>query len=269
MGPDTLNSVCRALNACSMVQTPLNRRLCLAVLLSVISLLVSVLAAEPSGREVLVLGGTGALGAEIVKLLVARGDKVTVFTRTASDRSRLRGLPVTYVEGDLTREADVVSAFRGRRFHTVISAVRVQSGDIHFYEKILGPLTAQAKATGVAQYLHSGAVGAGANAGKFRGLGWEKVPGLLDRLKDQGVGEEIIRASGVPYTIIRNTRLWPEGTPATGKAELTEDDSTITPMTRADLARLTVGCIDNPSCINKTFHVRDTSLGWPPPRPTR
>jgi hypothetical protein len=69
----------------------------------------------------------------------------------------------------------------------------------------------------------------------------------------------------VPYTIIRNTRLWPDGTPPTGRAELTEDDTTITPMTRADLARLTVQCLDNPACLNKTFHVRDTSLAWPPP----
>lgn len=223
------------------------------------------LAVESPGREVLVLGGTGALGAEIVQLLVAQGDRVSVFTRSGSDRNKLTNLAVRYIEGDLTREGDVAAAFRERRFHAVISAVRVETGDIHFYETIMRPLSAQAKATGVTQFIHSGAVGAGANAAKFDGLGWEKVPGLLDRLNDQGVGEDILRASGVPYTVIRNTRLWPDGTPPTGKAELTEDDSTITPMTRADLARLTVQCLDNAACINKTFHVRDTSLAWPPP----
>jgi uncharacterized protein YbjT (DUF2867 family)/peroxiredoxin len=223
------------------------------------------MSAQRPGREILVLGGTGALGAEIAKLLVAQGVRVTVFTRPGSERVRLQRLPVSYVEGDLTREADVAGAFRGRRFHAVISAVRVETGDTQFYATIMGPLTIQAKANGVAHYIHSGAVGAGANAAKFGGLGWEKVPGLLDRLKDQGVGEDLLRASGVPYTIIRNTRLWPDGTPPTGKAELTEDDSTITPMTRTDLARLTVQCLDNPACLNKTFHVRDTSLAWPPP----
>lgn len=224
-------------------------------------------AGEPgTGREVLVLGGTGHLGAEIVQRLVDRGDRVTVFTRPASDRSRLAGLPVTFVEGDLRRAAEVEAAFRGRRFHAVIVAVRVMDGDIHFYETILKPVTVQARAGGVAQIIHASAVGAGANAAKFPTLGWEKVPGLLDRLNDQGVGEDLVRASGVPWTIIRNSRLYPPGTPATGKAVLTEDDTVLTPMTRADLAALTVGCLDNPGCLGKTWHVRDPSLTWPPPK---
>lgn len=245
----------------------LSRGFCIATLLSIAIHPAAVEAAARADREVLLLGGTGALGAEIARLLVARGDRVTIFTRPGSERSRLKDLPVEYVVGDLLNEADVAAAMRSRRFTAVISAVRVTTGDIHFYEKILPAITAQAKANGVSHYIHSGAVGAGANAAKFTGLGWEKVPGLLDRLKDQGVGEDIIRASGLPYTIIRNTRLWPDGTPPTGKAELTEDDATITPMTRADLARLTVRCIGNPACLNKTFHVRDTSLPWPPPAP--
>jgi uncharacterized protein YbjT (DUF2867 family) len=221
--------------------------------------------AADAPREVLVLGGTGQLGAEIVRLLVAGGDRVTVFARPASDRSRLAGLPVGYVTGELRRDDDVVAAFAGRRFDAVISAVRVPDGDIHFYEKIMTSLAREARAAQVGQIIHHGAVGAGANAAKFTGLGWEKVPGLLDRLKDQGVGEELLRASGVPYTIIRNTRLYPDGTPATGKAVLTEDDTIINAMTRKDLARLTLQCLGNAGCLGKTYHVKDGTLDWPPP----
>ena len=226
----------------------------------------SAYAADSAAGEVLVLGGTGQLGAAIVKLLVANGDHVTVFARAASDRSRLQGLPVDYATGDLLNPADIGAALRTRKFHVIVSAIRVENGDIHFYEKIMRPLTEQARATGVAQIIHHGAVGAGSNAGKFATLGWEKVPGLLDRLKDQGIGEDILRASGVPYTIIRNTRLYPDGTPSTGQAQLTEDDSVITPMTRADLALFTLHCLGNPACLNKTYHVRDPSLAWPPPK---
>ena len=59
-----------------------------------------------------------------------------------------------------------------------------------------------------------------------------------------------LRGSGVPYTIIRNARIYPPESPATGKAALTEDDSIITPMTRADLAKLTLSCVVNilPCC---------------------
>lgn len=222
---------------------------------------------EAASRDVLVLGGTGGLGAEVVRRLVARGDRVTVFTRPGSDRARLANLPVTFVEGDLMNGPDVAAAFRDSRFGYVIVAVRVEDGDPRFYATFLPALTTAAKAAGVTHLVHHGAVGAGPNAGKFPGLGWEKVPGLLDRLQDQGVGEDIIRASGVPFTIIRNTRLWPDGTPATGKAVLTEDDTVINAMTRADLADLTLACLGNPACLGKTYHVKDGSLAWPPPRP--
>jgi hypothetical protein len=36
------------------------------------------------------------------------------------------------------------------------------------------------------------------------------------------------------------------------------------PMTRADLARVTVQCLGKADCLNKTYHVRDTSLRGPP-----
>lgn len=216
--------------------------------------------------EVMVFGGTGQLGAEIVRRLVARGDQVTVFTRPGSDRERLDGLPVRFVEGDLMQPAQVEAAFRGRRVDAVITAVRVEDGNPRFYATLMPPLTAAAKAAGVRQFIHSSAVGAGANAAKFASAGWDRVPGLLGRLQDQGVGEDVLRQSGLPFTIIRNTRLWPDGTPPTGKAELTEDDGWLGPMTRADLAALTVSCLGRAACLGKTYHVRDSSLGWPPPR---
>ncbi|MDH5255585.1 MAG: NAD(P)H-binding protein [Gammaproteobacteria bacterium] len=244
------------------------RRLFLAAAMAVIATAGAgqAAAAKPEPREVLVFGGTGQLGAEIVRRLLVQGDRVTVFTRPGSDRSRLTGLAVGYVEGDLLNEADVTAAFAGKPFRYVIVAVRVEDADPHFYAKFLPGLTARAKAAGVVQLIHHGAVGAGRNAEKFQDLGWEKVPGLLDRLKDQGVGEDIVRASGVPWTIIRNTRLYPDGTPPTGKAELTEDDSVIGPMTRADLAVLTLRCLGNAGCLGRTWHVRDPSLAWPPPK---
>jgi hypothetical protein len=37
-------------------------------------------------------------------------------------------------------------------------------------------------------------------------------------------------------------------------------------MTRADLARLTRECLLAAACLDKTYHVRDDSLAWPPPR---
>lgn len=215
---------------------------------------------------VLVLGGTGQLGSEVVRLLAARGESVTVFARPGSSREALAGLNVDYVTGDLVNAADVAAALKAKPFRAVINTVRVENNDIHFYEKVMANLAAAAKASGVTSIIHQSAVGAGDNAKYFTSLGWEKVPGLLDRLKDQGIGEDILKTSGLTYTIIRNSRVWPPSTPATGQAVLTEDQTVLTPMTRADLAKLTVDCLDNAACAGKVFHVRDPSLSWPPPR---
>jgi uncharacterized protein YbjT (DUF2867 family) len=220
-------------------------------------------------KKILVLGGTGQLGRAIIGELRNTPARITIFSRAGSDRTGFEqsaptSPPVEWMTGDLLNSADVDRLFTAITFDIVINAVRVEDGDIHFYEKIISALTRNAKKTGTRLFIHHGAVGAGSNVEKFGNLGWERVPGIFDRLKDQGVGEELLRSSGVPYVIIRNARLYPSTHPATGKAVLTEDDGVLTPMTRADLARLTVECIDNPKCINKTFHVSDPSLPWPP-----
>ncbi|MBL8630947.1 MAG: NAD(P)H-binding protein [Rhodospirillaceae bacterium] len=221
--------------------------------------------AQPKGA-VLVLGGTGQLGAEVVKILAAKGEQVTVFARPDSKRDLLDGLKVDYVTGDLMNDADVAAALKAKPYRAIINTVRVETGDIHFYEKIMGSIATHAKSTGVKQVIHQSAVGAGENAKNFPNMGWDKVPGLLDRLKDQGVGEDLLKKSGVTYTIIRNSRIWPAETPATGQAKLTEDQTVLTPMTRIDLAKLTVSCLDNTACANKIYHVEDKTLKWPPPR---
>lgn len=57
-----------------------------------------------SEGSILVFGGTGRLGAPIVRLLLQVGEDVTVFARKDSTKERLAGLKVDYVTGDLTDE---------------------------------------------------------------------------------------------------------------------------------------------------------------------
>jgi NADH dehydrogenase len=68
---------------------------------------------------ILVTGGTGTLGRELVRRLVETGERVRVMTR---DRARARVLPsaVDIVEGDLGDDASVTAAMRG--CEAVISA---------------------------------------------------------------------------------------------------------------------------------------------------
>ncbi len=60
--------------------------------------------------RVLVTGATGFLGSHVARRFAERGDDVRVLVRTTSDRSRLDGLEVEEVIGDVTDQASVERA---------------------------------------------------------------------------------------------------------------------------------------------------------------
>jgi dihydroflavonol-4-reductase len=61
----------------------------------------------------LVTGGTGFVGAHVVRALIARGGAVRCLVRPQSRRSNLEGLPVEIVEGDLTDPRSLERAVAG------------------------------------------------------------------------------------------------------------------------------------------------------------
>jgi dihydroflavonol-4-reductase len=67
--------------------------------------------------EVLVTGGTGFVGANVVRELLREGARVRVLARAGGDRRALAGLDVEIVEGDLCAPASLPRAVAG--VHTV------------------------------------------------------------------------------------------------------------------------------------------------------
>lgn len=210
---------------------------------------------------VLLFGGTGRLGAPIAKLLVAAGEDVTVFVRAGSPRERLAGLDLRYVVGDLADEKSIAAAFSARPYRVVIdaSAQRGASNSVpRFYENAARWIAANAKRTGVRQFILHGSIGAGDNAREVAAL---RGSGASDRLADKGRAEAAVRAGGVPYTIIRHGLVpYDPQPPATERAYLTRDTGTWGEVTRDDLAILTLDVMDNPARLNKVYHAIDPEL---------
>ena len=218
---------------------------------------VTAVAAMNDTADVLVFGGTGRLGASIVRLLVGAGYPVTVFARPTSDRGRLAGLDVRYLIGDLTDTDSVVEAVNGKLYRFVIDAsARDASGD-WFYDSAMRNILAAVAASRVQQFILHGSVGAGDSMKQFPNLGFER---MRDVMIAKGEAEALLKASGIPYTIIRSGRVRPDGTPATCTARLSGDDKVLGTTTRPDLAAVTLLCLDNQECVNKIFHAVDDSF---------
>jgi uncharacterized protein YbjT (DUF2867 family) len=227
-----------------------------ALICAVFLLNTTALAANGS---VLVLGGNGQLGSEIVKDLVEAGEDVTVLVRPTSNRERLAGLDLTYVVGDTLSDADMEKLFTSTAYRTVIDSSGVPfGGDQMYYEKSQRVISKWAAAGKVGHMILHGATGAGDSEHMMI---MEKVPEFQRiSIGSKSRAEDILKNSGVPYTIMRHLTLLPMDSKESGNARLTTNEMTVGAMTRDGLARLTMECLDNPACLNMTFHAVDDDV---------
>ena len=223
-----------------------------------------------SAAEVLVLGGTGQLGAPHVRLLEARGDRVTVFHRSTSSFDRLDGVRFSRVVGDLMDAESVHAAMQEVRPNVVIDASARRGSAMTegraFYAPVMQHIVDAAKDSGVEQIILHGSIGVRGSEAYVRDtLGYNTASA---NMQDKAEAERLLEASGVHYTIIRNGLLEFEPAQPTGNGELVEDQETFGRITRSDLAELAVECVANVACYDRVFHAIDPSLVGPrPPRP--
>ncbi len=211
--------------------------------------------ADEGAASIIVFGGTGRLGSDIVKALVADGHDVTVFARPSSNRDRLADLAVDFVTGDVLDAASVDRALSVRQYDVVIDALGRGSAPVDFYRTSAENIAASAARFGVRQIILHGSVGARDSATAYGGQGLS--PGMQRLMAAKSAGESAVARSGVAYTIIRNSRLLSYGTRESGHAVLYEDQTLTGPVTREGLARLTAGCVLAERCFDKVFHAID------------
>jgi uncharacterized protein YbjT (DUF2867 family) len=141
---------------------------------------------------ILVAGGTGTLGSQVVRLLVERGERVRVLTR---DPARAASLPdtVDVLTGDVRDPAVVAAAVRGCA--TVVSAVHGFAGPGKPSPEAIDrdgnyALIEAAVAAGVRHLVLLSVLGAAPDH-----------PMSLHRAKH--AAEQALQASGLPWTILR------------------------------------------------------------------
>jgi uncharacterized protein YbjT (DUF2867 family) len=215
--------------------------------------------AADKGTAVVVGGGQS--GAPLVQTLVDEGYTVRVMVR---DPARATGLPAEakVVAGDVTRPATLGDALAGADY--VLSTIGANCVPKQPFPPGGGPedvdyrgienLATAAKSAGVRQMVLLSSLGAGDTNPKA------PLNGMCGMVLDwKGRGEASLRASGLPFTIVRPGGLKPfPGQPAcTGGKEglllyARDGDGGSGSLCRADVALVMADALGNQDALNKT-----------------
>lgn len=247
----------------------LSRLLCplLLLALSAVTCPVAVAAADAARPVALVAGGTGRTGRYVVEKLLQEGRyAVRVLARNADEARGMFGGRAEVVQGDVKDPATLGPAFVGVTH--VVSAIGT-GGDFfgdNRAERVdyagNRNLVEAAAAVGVRHFVLVTAIGVThpdhpLNARLNNLLAW--------KLK----GEDALRASGVPYTIVRPGGLRDEPGGRMG-IKVTQGDVLGGPgeyIPREDVATVCVRALGTPLAFNKTFEILGDPAGgevnWP------
>lgn len=197
---------------------------------------------------VVVAGATGGTGRALVRNLQDQGYAVRAFVRDTAKARVVLGDDVEYVQGDVRDITTIRPAVAGATY--LISAIGAGRSDPdNGPEQVdfggVKNLAEAAAEAGIKQFV------------LVSSSGVTQEDHFLNRVMNnvliwKGRGEEALRNSGVPYTIVRPGGLVnaPGGTEGLVFAQ---GDTTAGRINREDVALICIAALDNPEALGKTF----------------
>jgi NADH dehydrogenase len=153
--------------------------------------------------KVFVTGGTGFVGNHVLSALVEKGHQVAALVRPGSEHKLKRPGEVETVLGDVTEIAELTQGMKGcEAVIHLVGIIRAFPRKGITFERIHTEATenvvAAAKETGVSKLLHMSALGA-------------REDGPTPYLRTKFAAEELVRQSGLSYTIFRPSLIFGRG----------------------------------------------------------
>lgn len=225
----------------------------LMMTLAITSLTMATVVAHAVEKErVLLAGATGGTGQHIVRKLLDQGYHIRAFVRDLDKAKTLFGDHVELFAGDIRDAESVEKAMRGVDYVFSAIGARTQddadpnSGQFVDYQGTKY-LVDSAKKQGVKQFVMVSTAGLSASVYKTGG----EVRPIL-RWKEKA--EEVLRTSGIPYTIVRPGGLSDDEGGKTG-IKATQGTYARAMIPREDVAQVCVAALKLSAAYNKTFEI--------------
>lgn len=208
---------------------------------------------------ILIIGATRGTGLEVARRLAGLGEPFSVLVRPTSDRAALDALgPRQVFVGDLLDPESVRGALAAAPLRAVVCTVGGRRGQKAprpdhagvqvLVEELLAMPAPRPRLVLVTM------VGAGDSRDLVPAAA---LPFLGEAMELKTLAEDCLRASGLEHVILRPGGL--HSGAATGKAIRSSDRRVMGSISRADLARLVIECVDDPAAANQTWHALDPS----------
>lgn len=209
---------------------------------------------------VLIFGATRGTGLETARILSGRGDAVTACVRPASDASELEELGVDIARGDALDADSVDAVVAGGTYRAIIISLGGKRGEPR--PDLIGTryIVDATRRHGLSRALMITAIGCGDSKSA---VAPKVIEVLGEILAAKTEAEDYLMQSGLDATILRPGGMTSD--PASGTAIKTEDHMRMGVINRADLARLTVDCLDDDTTIGRIYHTVDPEITWEAP----
>ena len=219
--------------------------------------------AQPGGQPaatarpiVLVAGATGRTGREVLRVLAEdTGLVIRAMSRSTPVAGNGADSDIEWVVADVTKPETLGPALDRVEYVICTIGATERSGpngpEFVDYGGVVN-LTDAARAANVRQLILVSSMGAGGGGGLVAWiLNW--IGG--DILEWKAKGEDYLRESGVPYTIVRPGGLSDGEGGKTGIA-VQQGDQGMGSIKRADVAKVLVATLGSPHTLNTTFEIK-------------
>jgi len=207
--------------------------------------------------SLLVIGGTGTLGRQVVLQALTKGYQVRCLVRNFRKASFLKEWGVELVYGDLARPETLPPCFKG--ITAVIDASTSRANELESLKKVdwEGKLSLikAAKAANIKRFIFFSAQ----NVEQFNNIPLMKLKnGIEIKLKESGIPYTIFRLTGFyqglieqyAIPILENLPIW-----------VTNENTYISYMDTQDIAKFCLKALQIPQTTNQTFFLSG-SKGW-------